>query len=111
MPLLLTSVVGQVFSAASTAGKGDVGLFGGGAVRGRSRGRASRRQTNGRSCMKPILAKSRETLDRFTDFDPATLYEAPGRRRHGRSRDSARLAGRERSAAGPSPSSVRRATT
>jgi 4-hydroxy-4-methyl-2-oxoglutarate aldolase len=29
--------------------------------------------------MKPILAKSRDTLDRFTDFDPATLYEAAGR--------------------------------
>jgi 4-hydroxy-4-methyl-2-oxoglutarate aldolase len=30
--------------------------------------------------MKPILAKTRETLDRFLDFDPATLYEASGRR-------------------------------
>jgi 4-hydroxy-4-methyl-2-oxoglutarate aldolase len=30
--------------------------------------------------MKPILAKTRETLDRLLDFDPATLYEASGRR-------------------------------
>jgi 4-hydroxy-4-methyl-2-oxoglutarate aldolase len=30
--------------------------------------------------MKPMLAKTRETLDRFLDFDPATLYEASGRR-------------------------------
>ena len=30
--------------------------------------------------MKPILAKSRDTLERFADFDPATLYEASGRR-------------------------------
>ena len=79
VPLLLTSVVGQVFAAASTAGRGRRGFFGGGAVRGRPRGRASWRQTTGRSCMKPILAKSRDTLDRFTDFDPATLYEAAGR--------------------------------
>ena len=30
--------------------------------------------------MKPILAKTRETFERFLDFDPATLYEASGRR-------------------------------
>jgi 4-hydroxy-4-methyl-2-oxoglutarate aldolase len=30
--------------------------------------------------MKPILAKTRETLEHFFDFDPATLYEAAGRR-------------------------------
>ena len=29
--------------------------------------------------MKPLLAKSRDTLERFADFDPATLYEAAGR--------------------------------
>jgi 4-hydroxy-4-methyl-2-oxoglutarate aldolase len=29
--------------------------------------------------MKPILAKSRDPLERFADFDPATLYEAAGR--------------------------------
>src|SRR5688572_11341687 len=30
--------------------------------------------------MKPHLAKARDTVDRFADFDPATLYEAAGRR-------------------------------
>jgi 4-hydroxy-4-methyl-2-oxoglutarate aldolase len=30
--------------------------------------------------MKPRLAKARDTVDRFVDFDPATLYEAAGRK-------------------------------
>lgn len=31
------------------------------------------------SRMKPHLAKARDTVERFADFDPATLYEAAGR--------------------------------
>ena len=30
--------------------------------------------------MKPHLAKARDAVDRFADFDPATLYEASGRK-------------------------------
>ena len=45
--------------------------------------------------MKPILAKSRDTPDRFTAFDPATLYEAAGQNGDGRSGDPARLARRK----------------